>query len=62
MPYLQHPKMSLDLAIRTVDSPSLYSSQVRSAIVALDPDIPSPDIRPLSYIVNETMADRRMGR
>ncbi len=60
MPHLQHLWMPLMLAIRTDDAPSLYASQVRSAVMALDPSLPPPDIRPLAAIVRETMADRGM--
>jgi putative ABC transport system permease protein len=60
MPHLQNLWMPLMLAIRTADAPSLYVSQVRSEILALDPGLPPPDIRPLSFIVSETLAGRRM--
>jgi putative ABC transport system permease protein len=60
MPHLQHLWTPLMLAIRTDESPSLYASQVRGALTALDPSLPPPDIRPLSAIVGETLTDRHM--
>jgi putative ABC transport system permease protein len=60
MPHLQHLWMPLMLAIRTKEAPSLYVSQVRTEIMALDHGLPPPDIRSLASIVNETMAGRRM--
>ena len=49
MPHLQHLWMPLMLAIRTEDAPSLYTGQVRSELLALDPSLPPPDIRPLYF-------------
>jgi putative ABC transport system permease protein len=60
MPHLQHLWMPLMLALRTDESPSLYAGQVNSVLMALDPSLPPPDIRPLSAIVSDTLADRRM--
>jgi putative ABC transport system permease protein len=60
MPHLQHLWMPLMIAIRTDGSPSLYVSQVRSEILALDPSLPPPDIQPLDSIVKETMGGRSM--
>ncbi len=60
MPHLQHLWNPLMVAVRTDKAPSLYTSQVRSEIMALDPLLPAADIRPLASIVSQTMADRRM--
>jgi putative ABC transport system permease protein len=60
MPHLQHLWIPLMIAIRTNDTPSLYTGRVRVVLMALDPSLPPPDIRPLSSIVSGTLADRRM--
>jgi putative ABC transport system permease protein len=60
MPHLQNLWMPLMLAIRTDGAPSLYVSRVRGEIMALDPSLPPPEIRPLASIVSETLAGRRM--
>ena len=60
MPHLQQLWNPLMIAIRTEGDPSLYANAVRNEILALDPNLPPPDVRPLASIVSETVAGRRM--
>lgn len=49
----------MDLAIRTRTAPEALASAVRSAVLSIDPDQPVSNLRPLSALVAESIAQQR---
>jgi hypothetical protein len=58
-PLAQQPPSMLVLAIRTVDDPRAAVSLVRSAVHALDPELPVEQVATLEELIGATVADRR---
>jgi predicted permease len=50
----------LSLAVRTSGSPTSVMASVRRAIAEIEPSIPLDDVRPLSSIIDQTFATRRL--
>jgi predicted permease len=50
----------LSLAVRTIGSPTTVMAGVRRAIAEIEPSIPLDDVRPLSSIIDQTFATRRL--
>lgn len=50
----------LSLAVRTSGSPTTVMASVRRAIAEIEPSIPLDDVRPLSSIIDQTFATRRL--
>jgi predicted permease len=66
IPYPQFPRVYASLAVRTAGNPATYVSAVRSAIAAVDPDLPVFGVKPMSDLlregsINVTYAARMMG-
>jgi putative ABC transport system permease protein len=60
VPFAQNPWAYVCLAIRAKGNPTAVYSAVRSLLSDLDPELPVHDMRPMSQVVAETMASRRL--
>jgi putative ABC transport system permease protein len=59
LPYNQLPMGSMTLVVRSAGDPMALAGSVRSAIEKLDPNLPVPDLRPLSRNHAQAMATPR---
>jgi len=59
LPYWQRNFNQVSLAVRTEMPPLAASSAIRSAIRAVDPELPVPAFRTMDEIVSESVAQRR---
>jgi predicted permease len=59
LPYWQRNFNQISLAVRTAMPPLAASSAIRSAIRAVDPEMPVPAFRTMDEIVSESVAQRR---
>jgi len=60
LPALQRPEGFTSIMIRTEGDPSAITSTVRAALSDVDPDIPLLEPQPLTLMVAQTVADRRL--
>ena len=60
LPALQRPEGFTSIMVRADGDPTAITSTVRAALTAVDPDIPLQDPQPLTSLVAETVADRRL--
>lgn len=61
MPQAQFANRYMTLILRTDRDPELLSETVRKAVLAVDPEQPVYDVKPLESIVANTIAARRLG-
>jgi putative ABC transport system permease protein len=59
LPYWQRNYGAVSLAVKTAAAPLAAASAIRSAIRAVDPELPVPAFRTMDEIVAESVADRR---
>jgi predicted permease len=59
LPYWQRNYGPLSLAVKTAAAPLAVASAIRTAIRAVDPELPVPAFRTMDEIVAESVADRR---
>ena len=59
LPYWQRNYGPVSLAVKTAAAPLAAASAIRSAIRAVDPELPVPAFRTMDEIVSESVADRR---
>jgi putative ABC transport system permease protein len=60
LPYLQNSASSLTLLVRTTASPASLAPALRLAVKAADPEVPMFQVRPLTELVAERTAQRRL--
>ena len=51
---------ALNVVIKTEQDPTASAAAVRAAVRGIDPDVPAAQIRTMSTIVSESVADRRL--
>ena len=56
------PARAMSLAVRTAGEPASLINAVRSELRRLDPDIPAADLREMTTVVSNSVADRRSAR
>ena len=54
-PYRQNPTYYTTVILRTDDSPSKFTSAVRSKIAGIDADLPIYEVKPLSQVITESI-------
>jgi predicted permease len=59
LPYWQRNYGPLSLAVKTAAAPSAAASAIRTAVRAVDPELPVPAFRTMDEIVAQSVADRR---
>jgi putative ABC transport system permease protein len=59
-PYLQDPRAFFSLLLRTEGDPASLTAGVRQAVSAVNPDVPVFSARPLTGLVDERTAQRRL--
>jgi predicted permease len=57
--YLQNPPVNPFLVVRTTSDPIAIIPEVRAQLAAVDPEISSNDIRPMSAVLSASLAQRR---
>jgi putative ABC transport system permease protein len=60
LPALQRPETFTNVLVRTSVGPAAIEAQIRSALRAVDPDLPLLRPQMLTTLVAETVADRRL--
>ena len=60
LPALQRPETFTNVLVRTRGNPAAIAPLVRDALRAVDPDLPLLQPQPLTTLVAETVADRRL--
>jgi len=60
LPALQRPEGFTSIMIRTEGNPTAITTTVRAALSEVDPDIPLLEPQPLTSLVAQTVADRRL--
>ena len=59
LPHAQYPTRSMNLVLRSEQSPALLTSAVRDTLKAFDPDLPMYNVRTMEERVSESLARRR---
>lgn len=60
LPYLQDPRSSFSLVIRTSGEPTSITSAVRQAVRSVDPEVPIFNSRSLHEILSDSVAPQRL--
>jgi predicted permease len=60
LPHTQDPNTSMAIAIRTAGDPSAHVDALRTAVRAVDPDLPIAEVRTMDDVVAQAVAPRRL--
>jgi len=60
VPHLQYSRSSMTLVARVAADPASLTAAVRREILALDPQLPLYNVRPMERIVDESVAPQRL--
>ena len=61
VPHAQTPALGMTLVLRSAGDPAALAPAIRRAVADLDPLQPVAEIKPLPQVVDERLADRRLG-
>jgi putative ABC transport system permease protein len=56
VPFAQGPTPAMQLVVRTAAAPASATAGVRTALTAIDPDLPVSELRPMTYFLSGDMA------